>query len=701
MSTYAFEDYDAFLASFGAGRLGEHPQQQQQQQQSHSGSLSTVLTGTDDDDVLFNSMYADYQDQQPQAHTLLSPDYTTSASSSPNEFSQLPIDGSNFADFNFANGNFAVDGGANNVSHGKNSMASDFNIEANVKQEESMSSQSSSTGSPLDCHITANSNNTTSQSSRIKLADAVPRGGSISKRGAKKEKSSHNMIEKRYRTNINDKIKALRDSVPALRVLVDSGDDDFDDLEGLQPAKKLNKATILSKATEYIKHLESKNEVLKKQNDELKAKLYGYGQMTPGSSVSSVSTDGQDGMSLGNKVLLGGMACMVGAGLTDDFGAMDTKSLFALPVLGYDTTGLQLLSKPLMVLLKASFVFTVLLYFVLPSFFQKKDRKQTAPFATIVDDVRGLKTRSILSTFSLTTDSNIDYVKSAIFRCLLLKVRYTKSNSMTLSAVNAYVSHLWAYLKDVKIEKSSKDYESVKTILSLDASETIDNKNLLSKISKYCLTNNVECENDFSVCYILSHMINEKTTNSFLRKFMVETLTTEKSIPEIEQELIPHIDEQNLELLTLFHPTEANILNYKTMLESASVSSLKSDDILVLISGITQNLIFEKKDYASARRWFTRVEALQHADYGLLGFTALYMTVLSIISTEETYLHDKNVILKIEEISAVLRIWLGNSNGSVLNFKKRSQLIDFFVKMSLRINGLDGDSDDSMTLVSF
>lgn len=33
------------------------------------------------------------------------------------------------------------------------------------------------------------------------------------------KKTAHNMIEKRYRTNLNDKIAALRDSVPALRVM--------------------------------------------------------------------------------------------------------------------------------------------------------------------------------------------------------------------------------------------------------------------------------------------------------------------------------------------------------------------------------------------------------------------------------------------------------------------------------------------------
>lgn len=117
------------------------------------------------------------------------------------------------------------------------------------------------------------------------------------------KKTAHNMIEKRYRTNLNDKIAALRDSVPALRVMVhrlentdgggveggsnvdvnimdeikaEAGLEGDEDLGGLTPAHKLNKATILSKATEYIAHLERKNRSLAKENASLRNRVDGF-----------------------------------------------------------------------------------------------------------------------------------------------------------------------------------------------------------------------------------------------------------------------------------------------------------------------------------------------------------------------------------------------------------------------------------------
>lgn len=89
-------------------------------------------------------------------------------------------------------------------------------------------------------------------------------------RKALKPKRPHNVIEKRYRANLNDKITELRDSVPALRALKGGGNTvDDDDV----PSGKLNKASILSKATEYIRHLEIRNKRLEEENTGLKQRM--------------------------------------------------------------------------------------------------------------------------------------------------------------------------------------------------------------------------------------------------------------------------------------------------------------------------------------------------------------------------------------------------------------------------------------------
>ncbi|KAI1260218.1 hypothetical protein F5Y18DRAFT_420323 [Xylariaceae sp. FL1019] len=95
------------------------------------------------------------------------------------------------------------------------------------------------------------------------------------------KKTAHNMIEKRYRTNLNDKIAALRDSVPSLRIMSKSarGEDtteDREELQGLTPAHKLNKATVLSKATEYIRHLEKRNSRLMNDNAVMQQRISAF-----------------------------------------------------------------------------------------------------------------------------------------------------------------------------------------------------------------------------------------------------------------------------------------------------------------------------------------------------------------------------------------------------------------------------------------
>ncbi|CAG8101022.1 unnamed protein product [Penicillium salamii] len=123
------------------------------------------------------------------------------------------------------------------------------------------------------------------------------------------KKRAHNVIEKRYRANLNDKIAELRDSVPSLRSTKGSNGgspDEDEEAEGTTNASKLNKASILSKATEYIKHLETRNKRLEDENTALKNRLRQADKaadqaVTSSASVSSpsnyASTDPDSGSS--------------------------------------------------------------------------------------------------------------------------------------------------------------------------------------------------------------------------------------------------------------------------------------------------------------------------------------------------------------------------------------------------------------------
>ncbi|XBW35308.1 hypothetical protein QEN19_000875 [Hanseniaspora menglaensis] len=98
----------------------------------------------------------------------------------------------------------------------------------------------------------------------------------------KKGKLSHNIIEQKYRDNINEKILKFKELVPSLqycsekeeflsRIIVENSNLPSNvyepsplllkKLDGLDPAKKLSKSIILGKTFEYIEHLETKVQI--------------------------------------------------------------------------------------------------------------------------------------------------------------------------------------------------------------------------------------------------------------------------------------------------------------------------------------------------------------------------------------------------------------------------------------------------------
>ncbi|AOW04102.1 hypothetical protein LXG23DRAFT_48656 [Yarrowia lipolytica] len=163
--------------------------------------------------------------------------------------------------------------------HGQNMLTPPYlSASASDNSPESVGSSGRSPASDASSPEMATSS-TSPVARGARVASSAP--GKVMK--PKKGRSSHNMIEKKYRTNINDKISALRDCVPALRCAL-KGTKDDEELDGLTPASKLNKATVLSKATEYIKHLKTKNDEMQAELDELRRMM---GKGSPGSRGGS------------------------------------------------------------------------------------------------------------------------------------------------------------------------------------------------------------------------------------------------------------------------------------------------------------------------------------------------------------------------------------------------------------------------------
>lgn len=171
--------------------------------------------------------------------------------------------------------NFGISNG--NTGYGNN-------IKAPVKVEESPASSLSNGASANMNKIDTNNSNSSSL-----MVPAYKKNSNDGKK--KKPKMSHNIIEQKYRDNINEKILQFKHIVPSLQIcclredylkdyypkdVEEASDSNYLDglvsdpkllkrLDGLEPAKKLSKAIILSKSYEYIEHMEQRVEQLEEK----------------------------------------------------------------------------------------------------------------------------------------------------------------------------------------------------------------------------------------------------------------------------------------------------------------------------------------------------------------------------------------------------------------------------------------------------
>lgn len=181
------------------------------------------------------------------------------------------------------NGQQALQTGAQRFEEDKNGVKSEFSPFFPASEASSTSQSSSWMARP---HTNDFFNDGYDYLVKDELDVDLDNGGSVGSHDTdgkvfkkRKEKTSHNVIEKKYRTNINDKIFQLREIVPTLRVAYKrySGmpvlSQDATDLDGLEPARKLNKASILMKTIEYIEHLEFKCSQYKSENRRLRSNI--------------------------------------------------------------------------------------------------------------------------------------------------------------------------------------------------------------------------------------------------------------------------------------------------------------------------------------------------------------------------------------------------------------------------------------------
>lgn len=107
------------------------------------------------------------------------------------------------------------------------------------------------------------------------------------------KKLDHSVCEKRYRNKLNVKIVALRERIPSLRrtpkgsMADNKNKKDGDGLDDLKAATKFDKATVLSKAIEYISRLEECNKRFVKEDLVLKTRVVAFEKLASAGSLST------------------------------------------------------------------------------------------------------------------------------------------------------------------------------------------------------------------------------------------------------------------------------------------------------------------------------------------------------------------------------------------------------------------------------
>ena len=134
--------------------------------------------------------------------------------------------------------------------------------------------RSSSAPEPACARPKLNRSSSSMSAAAARRANPAPKSAPADDTSPWSKKTAHNAIERRYRSNINDRIAGLRDVVPALREMRPRDGrrkrrrrkaETEELVDGVTAATKLSKAAVLTKATEYICYLKSREVQLSRE----------------------------------------------------------------------------------------------------------------------------------------------------------------------------------------------------------------------------------------------------------------------------------------------------------------------------------------------------------------------------------------------------------------------------------------------------
>lgn len=559
----------------------------------------------------------------------------------------------------------------------------------------------------------------------------------------KRERTSHNVIEKKYRTNINDKILQLRDIVPTLRVAAKRGagimlsPQDNEELDGLDPARKLNKASILVKTIEYIRHLEDKLETYKSENAKLRA---GQGFTTPESDrhttagVSDFAPNLQmnptqstpyaqaypsnSNNDMTSKLLMGGLALTMGASCFGEGNDYDTaKGLMSLPVFNYspihgftvsNASGVISLPSAFLSLFRISLLLATAFHFlsmVKQRFSQGKDKTHditVVPFADTVcfgaSITDTLKKTMIINRLKYPVNS-IERIESEIANCFALKI-FDLKFPFNLFA-SRHINSTWLRVKQ-QVElantrthgalKNGIEWEMITNILASPREDTLGSDKLLATVSKkgpLTLKDFVQVVND---CLVAAR--NEDVVTALLE----ETSDLNNDVNETTERVFEaevfnnsqlRLSSESFTMINCLFETTDNNIEALLKLAKASRSadgageSPNNDQILILYSSIVRNLLANNQP-KQACHWVSKIRpALLNAnDVSLFGVAAVFLMMRS-LSQKDFDEHYQPIMRKLEALSGNLRVWLGGSAGNCLDMELRGKLIDFCVETAM------------------